>query len=461
MARGAIKGGYFLPEAKAPIKPTSSEITTAETGIIPLEPGKFPLSLDVVTPKPLKPTWFYGEIRRPYAKVGESQLFGSEARMRWTELGERRLIYGIKGAPKQPKIMVTTDGGGYHPTYPTGIVAGEAVAPGYFRGFTAPKQIPPDMYFKTTFADSSIFYDYGHLMRPTRVKPVETPPIKPVDRGIGAVTPRVKSEGIAPISELKPKAPIEAVRVQYAEPTVCIGGVCYRDVGMPALQRDLSVKQPAKPGVKYAEPFKPDPAFKRLWDEVEKVDSRKPTAEGAEPHRRRKPGERRKTRWELHKPLSSETGDVTAPFAEITPIHISKEDDWRKTMPAHLTEVEIITDTVVEPYPYPETYPYPTPTPYPEPEPEEVPEPTPEPWGEWTIMPPPTPTPFPEPRIPKGKPTKDDLKRRRKVRGKRGEYEWHIENPLITLDEFFANPPKPKKPVKPQDMIPMIPAGVV
>jgi hypothetical protein len=56
---------------------------------------------------------------------------------------------------------------------------------------------------------------------------------------------------------------------------------------------------------------------------------------------------------------------------------------------------------------------------------------------------------------------RDKDKRRRKVRGEREEYDWHIANPLITLDEFFASPPQPKKPVKPVGMIPMIPAGVV
>lgn len=55
----------------------------------------------------------------------------------------------------------------------------------------------------------------------------------------------------------------------------------------------------------------------------------------------------------------------------------------------------------------------------------------------------------------------DKDERRRKVRGKHDPFAWAIENPLITLDEFFANPPQPKKPVKPKNMIPTIPAGVV
>ena len=477
VARGAMEGGYFLPEAKAPIKPAFPEITTAEKGIIPLEPGKFPLSVDVVTPKALKPTRFYGEIRRPYAKAGEAQLFGSEARMRWTELGERRLIYGIEGAPKQPKITLTAERWGYHPTYPTGIT-GEAIAPGYFKGYTPPKQIPSDMYFVTEGVPaSSRFFDISHFLRPAKPKPVETPPIKPVDRGIGAVTPRVRSEGIAPIPELKPEAP-----------TVCVGGVCYRDVGVPLPQRVQPT--PAKAQVPYAEPPKPDPTLQKILGEVGKVE-RKPavvtkpkttiedivgqvepitkgkalTIERVKPHKRPRPDKRRKTGWGAYTPPSFEKKDVTAPsvppFAGITPIHIAEEEDWRKTMPIHITEVETITDTVTEPYPYPETYPYPTPIPYPEPEPEAEPEPTPEPWGEWTVMPPPKKTPFPEPRIPKGKPPKEDVKRRRKVRGKREEYEWHLANPLVTLDEFFGNPPKSKTPTKPVNMIPTIPVGVI
>jgi len=55
---------------------------------------------------------------------------------------------------------------------------------------------------------------------------------------------------------------------------------------------------------------------------------------------------------------------------------------------------------------------------------------------------------------------KDKDKRRRKVRGEREEYEWAIENPLLTLEEFFGDPPK-YTPTKPANMIPTIPAGVV
>ena len=252
VAKGAMEGGYFLQETKTPIPPGFPELTTAEKGIIPTMPQKFPLSTEVITPKTLKPTRFYGEISRPYLKGGEISLFGSKARMRWTEIGEHKIAYGVEGAPKQFRGTITAERWGYHPTYPTGLASSRAAAHAQVGGYT-PKQIAPNMFFKTTgVPETSRFFDYEHLARPTAPTPLASTETHGA-LGVKSSIPSPRRMAQPPIAAAS--APLTGT--SYAEPAPSV-------IGMPALQpqRTVSPEPPARTA--YAEHPKPNPTLKRL-----------------------------------------------------------------------------------------------------------------------------------------------------------------------------------------------------
>jgi hypothetical protein len=204
-------------------------------------------------------------------KGGDVSLFGSKARLRWTEMGERQLTYGIEGAPKQPKLILTAERWGYHPTYPTGIPSGKAVTSTHITGY-APKQIPASLYFQTTrVPKTSHFFDWDHFFRPTTKKPVKTPPIKPASPGIAAVSPvsapilgGIVSSHMPELQLQRIISPKPSAKVAYAEPSLGLGGVRVTDAGLPVLQpqRTISPKPSAK--VAYADPPKPSPTLERI-----------------------------------------------------------------------------------------------------------------------------------------------------------------------------------------------------
>jgi hypothetical protein len=397
------------------------------------------------------------------------------------------------------------------PAYPTGLAAGEVATPRYFPGYTPPKQIPPDMYFVTEGVPaSSRFFDFGHMMRPATPKPIKPLSTKPADSGIGVVTPRVKSEGIPPIPKPKP----EAEGVPYVAPTTCIGGVCPRDASLstdePQLQRApkpvTSTRKKPKHKEKKASTLEemlgvanPEPIITHSLTTKPATSTRKKpktkiqgkseealfgvesaTETGLAPvstrEKQRRPASA-PTRYSdplayYYSLLYPETSTSTATATATSTSTSTKPKEKRRPVRAPTT------------YPDPLIYPDPIPTPAPTTltQPKEMRRPVPfihiatdviDPRRPIYIPPPPPPIIVPprKIRIPPPPPPPPPftpligggdggMGGGGGLRGK-GRRAWDIENPLITLDEFFASPPQPKKPVKPVGMIPMIPAGVV
>jgi hypothetical protein len=397
-AIGAMERGYFLPKGKAPIKPTVPELTTAEKGMIPLEPAKFPLSTEVITPKPITPTRFYGEIRRPFVKGGDVRMAGSEARMRWTEIGERRLIYGIKGAPKQPKLEITTEGWRFRPTFPPSFRLHAGVPTPQPRGIGgyAPKQIPPDMYFKSGVPESSRFMDFEHALRPTTPAPTKPLPTVPAAR---AVAPRGVPSRTVPTYEPHPqRAPATALamprQVAYAEPiTFKIPSARPRDVGVsptPQMQRAPATAPPLPRRATYAEPPTPSKTVETIL-----AQTRPPPVTA-----KAKPRKSTKAAWlpltpPVHKREDAPT-PVISPFDSISPAPSEKEEDRYTMIPHYVTEPDRSPTPYIYPTPIPDRATDPTLSPdpfvYPTPIPDPEPEPAPDTGREFWKPPPPTTT---------------------------------------------------------------------
>lgn len=476
-ARGKIDPGYFLPEAKV-VSKGLPELMTAEKGLVPT--GRMLPSVDVIKPPlPPKPTRLYAEISQPYMKAVDAPLAGSPAHMRWVEAGFRKVSYGVKGAPgvKQPRIEITAEPWGYHPTFPPGIAAGEAVAPSYLSPTPPVRQIPTGMYFHPEGAPSSRVLTIESLLRPktTGIRPPTEPiAVKPTTiRPEFRPTAKPEPMAVEPKPIIEPVRAPEPMRVLAPEPAAPAGlGVMVAEpVTSPVLEAmlgDMKAAEVLQTGASCpifaptGVPSRPTvptgvtaPAKEGWWaPEARPVPGAVPARQRTISEmlaRTRKPAPEPRRRpfavpgLEGTRPIGFET-PAPAPITEFITEPVVKAEERRRPVPL------LHPDTAAMVSPPPTTVPEPIPDYVPPPvsikEDSYIPPPPPPPPPVVTTTPPPPPPPPPvvTPKYPFG----DSASAAAAAPRRRRPHEWFVEHEMMTLEGFLGGAPKPATGVFPE-----------